>query len=191
MRCPLARGPFTGLPRRRGLVGRSFEDRLTRSTHTTPLSLTAAARSQRASGSMSLLSAAGRREDRPAFQGRLGLAGRGLGFGRAGGLCYTSGKRFVPGRTGMGGPGAPGRALRTGGRSTRTKRTGRMVGETQPECRLEIDALMADPDVHLGVHLWVESHDAVNGFTLRAETVACLASLSREINLSVIGGEGT
>jgi len=56
--------------------------------------------------------------------------------------------------------------------------------------RMAISALMADPDLYMDMRLWVESHDAVNSFTLRSESVACLASLCREFNVSVIGGGG-
>ena len=55
--------------------------------------------------------------------------------------------------------------------------------------QVEIDALLADPDLYLDVRLWIESRDVVNAFTLRSESVAFLASLCREFNVSVIGGD--
>jgi len=64
-----------------------------------------------------------------------------------------------------------------------------LVGVIEPK-REEIDALLSDPALYVDVRLWVESHDVVNAFTLRSDSICILASLCREFNISVIGGEG-
>jgi hypothetical protein len=51
----------------------------------------------------------------------------------------------------------------------------------------EIGLLLTDPSIYVDVRLWVESMESVHSFTLRSESVLCLAALCRDFNISVIG----
>ena len=63
-----------------------------------------------------------------------------------------------------------------------------LVGLMQPR-RAVIDELLADKEMYVDVRFWVESTEPVNSFALRSDSVAALASLCREFNVSVIGGQ--